>query len=403
MNLQSMDIQESNEDKLIRLKEILAKPSEQRTKKELYDLTDLIVGIKFLEEFRYTDKLIEIARHMFLVTFPWKHTIFSEGDQGDCFYIILKGKVTVYVTLINKESGSKTLTPVAELKSGDSFGELALLYGGKRAATCVTVEESNCIVLARQLYDKIVRGKQTEEIELITDFFVTVKHFRGLSRDNLYTLASRCQLIKATTNTIIVKQGTQSPGIYIIKSGQIRIMRRVPLKKIQTFSSFPYSLRNPSDEDMQLGKVEEKLIEIGSMGLGDSFGEPEAFSSTPFTYNVISAMPCNIYMIPTVECRFLPEEFITRILNSSFMAPTDEELRISFRHECKWSKYKDSLVSSLRTEKAFHRQFNFRLPPIKSHKTRCISPENVFKKPNTHMKSSPLSKQIPYKDYLKFF
>ena len=403
MNHESMEIQESDEEKLTRLKEILAKPSEQRTKKELYDLTDLIVGIKFLEEFRYTDKLIELARHMFLLTFPRKQAIFSEGEPGDCFYIILQGKVTVYVTIVNKESGSITLKPVAELKPGDSFGELALLYGGKRAATCVTGEESSCIVLTRQLYDKIVRGKQTEEIELITDFLTTVKHFRGSSRDTLYTLASRCQTIKASTKSIVVKQGAQSHGIYIIKSGQIRIMRRVPLKKTHTFSSFPYSLRDPTGEDMQLGQVEEKLLEIGSMGIGDSFGEPEAFSSTPFTYYVISTMPCNIYMIPTVEFRFLQEEYVTRIINNSFVAPTDEELRTSFKHELKLSKYKDSLVSSLRTEKAFHRQFNFRLPPIKSHKTRSISPENVFKKPKTHKKSNQLSKQIPFKDYLKLF
>ena len=48
-----------------------------------------------------------------------------QGDEGDNFYIVEVGGVEV-------EVGGTT---VAQLKEGDSFGELALIYGTPRAAT----------------------------------------------------------------------------------------------------------------------------------------------------------------------------------------------------------------------------------------------------------------------------
>ena len=50
-------------------------------------------------------------------TFTAGTTIIREGDKGRKFYVLVEGKTSVL----------KDDTPIAELKSGDYFGEMALL------------------------------------------------------------------------------------------------------------------------------------------------------------------------------------------------------------------------------------------------------------------------------------
>ena len=65
-------------------------------------------------------------------------TIFSQGDQGDAFYLIQAGAVQVLL-----ESGAEKSEVVAILGQRDWFGEMALLSGEPRSATIRTVKEAS--------------------------------------------------------------------------------------------------------------------------------------------------------------------------------------------------------------------------------------------------------------------
>lgn len=59
--------------------------------------------IKFLKNGKYlekgrkiTDDLTEFARQLFKEVYQENENIFKQGDIGDKYYIILKGKITVY-------------------------------------------------------------------------------------------------------------------------------------------------------------------------------------------------------------------------------------------------------------------------------------------------------------------
>ncbi len=63
-------------------------------------------------------------------------TVFWEGDAGDCMYYILWGKVGVY-----KNYATLHQKKLAELSSGDYFGEMGLIDGEPRSATAVVLED----------------------------------------------------------------------------------------------------------------------------------------------------------------------------------------------------------------------------------------------------------------------
>ena len=82
-----------------------------------------------------------------------------EGEQGDEFFMIEKGKVAVKTRRAGDE-------PVNELGPGDYFGEVALVTNQPRNATIVAVEPTTCFVLDREEFRKVVEASDSFEAEV---------------------------------------------------------------------------------------------------------------------------------------------------------------------------------------------------------------------------------------------
>ena len=61
--------------------------------------------------------------------------IINEGDDSDSMYVILSGRVKVYLN----DANGKEVT-INDMTEGEYFGEYALLDGSKRSASIVTTE-----------------------------------------------------------------------------------------------------------------------------------------------------------------------------------------------------------------------------------------------------------------------
>jgi CRP/FNR family transcriptional regulator, cyclic AMP receptor protein len=71
-------------------------------------------------------------------------TIVKEGEQGVAFFLITKGKVEA-----SQRAGSGKSRTLNTLAKGETFGDMALLDGGPRAATVKAIEDTECLVLSR--------------------------------------------------------------------------------------------------------------------------------------------------------------------------------------------------------------------------------------------------------------
>jgi len=76
--------------------------------------------------------------------FPEGKTLFLEGMEGDAFYIVRKGAVKVV-----KRSKEGKEEPIAMIREGEFFGEMALLDDVPRSATAVTNRPSVIKVIRR--------------------------------------------------------------------------------------------------------------------------------------------------------------------------------------------------------------------------------------------------------------
>ena len=79
--------------------------------------------------------------------------LFKEGEPGDAAYIVLKGKVSVF---IETEKGS---VEVAQLKRGDVVGEISILCDVPRTASVKAVESVQTLKVTKDTF-----------IHLLTEF-----------------------------------------------------------------------------------------------------------------------------------------------------------------------------------------------------------------------------------------
>jgi CRP/FNR family cyclic AMP-dependent transcriptional regulator len=85
----------------------------------------------------------ELATRGQVRTFPKNAVIINEGDRGDSLYIILSGRVKVYVS---DDDGREMILDI--YGPGDYVGEMAL-DGRPRSASVMTLEQTSCSVVTR--------------------------------------------------------------------------------------------------------------------------------------------------------------------------------------------------------------------------------------------------------------
>lgn len=93
------------------------------------------------------ERITAIARE---ASYQAGETIFAEGSNSDELFIILQGEVEILLDpgLTSLPIANKTPVPIATLRRGQSFGEIALVDQGVRSATArAGVEGTRLLVI----------------------------------------------------------------------------------------------------------------------------------------------------------------------------------------------------------------------------------------------------------------
>ena len=86
------------------------------------------------------DKLRKLTRYFYKVDVKEGMPVFREGDRENSLYFVVRGFLDVYK---KKKTGKDV--KIADIKTGQSFGELSLVDNYPRSATVIA--KTNCILL----------------------------------------------------------------------------------------------------------------------------------------------------------------------------------------------------------------------------------------------------------------
>ncbi len=107
-----------------------------------------------------SDEVEELTRKAQVRKLPRQALVVSEGDRTDSLYIILSGKVKVFLADETRQLTLRTLGP------GDYFGEM-VLDEGPRSASVVTLEPSTFAVVSREAFEAFISSRPDFTIRLI--------------------------------------------------------------------------------------------------------------------------------------------------------------------------------------------------------------------------------------------
>lgn len=170
--------------------------------------------------------------------------IFTEGDPGDCAYMIDEGKVAI---VTGKDIHGKHQA-LAKLNKNGIFGEMALIDEGVRTATAFVLEDCQLTVISRKTLKYLIHKEPLTLSPLLEILSQRLRQTTKLLKnklkgpnvrhrdfDNTYREKPHLndQNIKTFTyGETIFQEGQPSDCAYIVESGKVGVFRENSLGKL---------------------------------------------------------------------------------------------------------------------------------------------------------------------------
>ena len=138
------------------------------------------------------EELRVLAGEGVVKSYPRHAVIVNEGDETDSFYIILSGRVKVF---LSDEAGKEVV--LGTQRPGEYFGEM-VLDGGPRSASVMTLEPSRFAVIPKHRFREFLRGHPEFAIHLVEKLIhrtrALTENVRSLALMDVYGRVARLLL-----------------------------------------------------------------------------------------------------------------------------------------------------------------------------------------------------------------
>ncbi|HET6899183.1 MAG TPA: peptidase domain-containing ABC transporter [Vicinamibacteria bacterium] len=211
-----------------------------------------------------------VANSFVPTSFPFGGVIAREGDEADALYLLVSGRARV---LKRGEAGEEI--PLNFLQAGDTFGEMALIEGGRRTATVRASGEVLALRLDRSVFEALLRVHP----EIRAYFELQVKHrklqnlfrrfpaFARLPADAVTGIVmAQLQVVNVEPGEQVVRQGDPPGPLYLVEDGHLRVFRHEGGRRRH----------------------------LQSLGPGDFFGEMSVFRNQPRAAGVEAVSPSRL-------------------------------------------------------------------------------------------------------------
>ena len=239
------------------------------------DIISQIINKHFFMQTLTKQAKNEIITTMSLCKVAEGNILFKQGSYGSYWYIISDGVFELY---INDELR-------LELKRGDSFGELSLMYDSPRAATVKAKTTCYVWVLRRESFRKIINflGQlhYDENIRFLNSIHFPIEQtFKSVLANNMMI-----HIYKA--GDVIFNEGQEAGSMYIVKKGEVNCMKH------------------------------NKVVRV--LKRGDNFGQKAILLGNKRSLDVIARTDCELTSISVEFFRTQIGDNYKRILYESFI------------------------------------------------------------------------------------
>lgn len=336
---------------------VLGKNLGDRTSEDLNTLSYLVEKLKCFEKI-FGGIQSELASLAYLDAYDKGSVIVHQGRSGKGFYYILSGQVCIVlettkvkedpVTLEKKEEVS--LEIAGYLKSGQTFGELALLLKGERKATVVCVTKTEVIRIDQDDFEQLLKKNSQAEWSTKTVYIKSHPIFSTWPANNICEVIEQSHIHKYSQNTVVLSDlCNSSEFIYFVISGSCKVAYEVQMcEEVLSTGFVRVTLPPDTDSGGKLPKT-KKLIKkywhVGNLLPGDHFGVGEGNKNT----YVIADMKTQLLLVNALVFHKYDRGrlFETMKLNKRDSYPLQKEFFFSYKKQREWSDYKHSVLEEV--------------------------------------------------------
>jgi len=244
------------------------------------------------------DKLAVCAKLFELKVVERGETVFKQGDVGDAFYILTKGKLVVTTM-----DSNGNIVELSRLKAGASFGEISLVDDQPRTATITALEPCTLFSLSRGQFRTFLDlvpsleheiRKNINERTAIQVVAKKVPFFQTLGPNKLHLLGLVSKIVSYRPGSTIMMEGRNKPAkFFIITAGEVEVTVKDKVVRRMGEGSYFGEISLVSGRDATatvkaVGKQNVYCLEVAREDFDALFtGEPAALAE--ITIKVLSA------------------------------------------------------------------------------------------------------------------
>ena len=170
-----------------------------------------------------------------------------------------------------------------------------------------------------------------------------------MSENDQFKLASMIKTKHFANNTLICRQDDVLKSVYFIKSGMVKLLRKVDFKvpsSQKEANDSEFLIQDPEDMDYFTANIDQKLLEVDELINGDNFGEMSMINKSRIEYSVITSIPTEVYVLEEYELmkHDKSDQIYKNLAKNAKQFPADIDLRKSLIEMNKWTSYKKGLT-----------------------------------------------------------
>ncbi|MFL5311377.1 MAG: cyclic nucleotide-binding domain-containing protein [Myxococcales bacterium] len=205
------------------------------------------------------DAFVELVNRLSYRRYAAGEQILEEGDPGRSFFVIVEGKVRIWKML----PGGDELQ-LATLEEGAFFGEMALLSGAPRTANVSADHDTELLEVSDAVLRHLAKNhplvikslKNFYRQRLLSNVMAISPLFKDFDPLERRQLVEKFKLQKAAPGEMLIKEGAQSDGLYVVLHGSV--------------------------------DVAAQTIDLAHLTEGEIFGEMSLLTRQPATATVVS-------------------------------------------------------------------------------------------------------------------
>lgn len=140
------------------------------------EICDMIAATQLFADASWND-IDAFSNYVQCYEAPAGTVIFKEGDAGSYMCLLTNGDVDVL-----KEDHSGKPQHIASVVRGKTIGEMSIIDGEPRSATCVARSDSVLLVLTKENYARIIKERPGLAVSILTKLAKLMsQRLRGMS------------------------------------------------------------------------------------------------------------------------------------------------------------------------------------------------------------------------------